>query len=53
MKKMLVTVVLALSACSYEAGECWVRGEGEDGAGGGVIIGGGAFDLPLFPPAGS
>ena len=44
--------LFGFTACSYEAGECWVRGEGEDGAGGGVIIGAGAGgfgDVPLEP----
>lgn len=38
MNKAFAAPLLSLAACNYDVGECWVRGEGSDGAGGGLII---------------
>lgn len=53
MKAALGVLVLAFAACNYDAGECYVRGEEGEGAGGGVIVsstGVGAYgSVPLEP----
>jgi hypothetical protein len=38
MKRCLAILVAGLVACNVDVGECWVRGQGPDGSGGGVII---------------
>lgn len=50
MKKVLTVVSLGLAACNYDAGECWVRGEGLEGAGGGIIAPPGAGGFGDVPP---
>lgn len=53
MNKVSAIVLLSLTACNYDVGECWVRGEGPGGVGGGVITlttGSGDFgDVPPEP----
>jgi hypothetical protein len=60
MNKLFVVLCFGLAACNYDVGECWVRGEGNEGAGGSIISptgGDGAFGyVPARPqnaPVGS
>lgn len=60
MNKLVVVLCFGLAACNYDVGECWVRGEGNEGAGGSIITptgGDGAFGyVPARPqnaPVGS
>lgn len=60
MNKLYIFLCFGLTACNYDVGECYVRGEGNDGAGGSIITptgGDGAFgDVPARPqnaPVGS
>lgn len=52
MSKRFAILLLALPGCIYDAGECWVRGEGdgEAGVGGSVIVGAGAGGFGDVPP---
>jgi len=50
MNKALFVLFLALAACNYDAGECYVRGEEAGGIGGGVISPGGVGGFGDVPP---
>ena len=50
MNKRWAIVLILAPGCIRDAGECWVRGEEEDGVGGGVIVGGGAGGFGDVPP---
>jgi hypothetical protein len=50
MNKSFAILFLGLTACNYDAGECYVRGEEGDGVGGGVITPGGAGGFGAVPP---
>jgi hypothetical protein len=53
VNKLLAILVFGLTACNYDVGECWVRGQGADGAGGVIITQqtgvGGFGQVPLEP----
>jgi hypothetical protein len=53
MKRRIVLLVLGLTGCNFDMGECYVRGHGTEGAGGGIItptggVGGFGY-VPLEP----
>jgi hypothetical protein len=53
MSKLFWVLCFGLAACNYDVGECYVRGEGNDGAGGSIItpaggVGGFGY-VPLEP----
>jgi hypothetical protein len=53
MKRRIVLLVLGLTGCNFDMGECYVRGHGTEGAGGGIItptggVGGFGY-VPLQP----
>lgn len=50
MNKAWCALLLTLSGCIRDAGECWVRGEEAGGVGGGVIVGAGAGGFGDVPP---
>jgi hypothetical protein len=60
MKRRFVLLVLGLTGCNFDMGECYVRGDGTEGAGGSIITptgGDGAFGFvparPQNAPVGS
>lgn len=38
MNRLIVSGAVSLAACNVDVGECWLRGGGTDGAGGGIIL---------------
>ncbi|WP_437993704.1 hypothetical protein [Sorangium sp. So ce145] len=53
MSRLIVLLVLGLTGCNFDMGECYVRGHGTEGAGGGIItptggVGGFGY-VPLQP----
>lgn len=53
MKRRIVLLVLGLTGCNFDMGECYVRGDGKEGAGGSIItptggVGGFGY-VPLQP----
>jgi hypothetical protein len=53
MSKLFVVLCFGLAACNYDVGECYVRGHGNEGAGGSIITPtggvGGFGHVPLEP----
>lgn len=54
MNKLVVVLCFGLAACNYDVGECYVRGSGNEGAGGSIItptggVGGFGWHVPLEP----
>ncbi len=50
MNKALAVLFLGLTACNYDAGECYLRAEGGQGAGGAIITPAGAGGFGDVPP---
>lgn len=38
MNRLVAIGAVGLAACNVDVGECWLRGEGTDGAGGSIIF---------------